>query len=35
MNHRKPNMKMWYSLGLTLLLSLAMLLVATGTAFAR
>jgi len=35
MNQRKPNMKNWYSLGLAVLLCVSLLVIATGTAFAR
>lgn len=35
MNQQKPNRKIWRLLGLTMLLSLALLISATGTAFAR
>ena len=35
MNQRKPNRKAWYSLGLTMLLCVGLLTVATGVTFAR
>lgn len=35
MNQRKPNSSLWYSLGLGLLLCMAVVVVSTGTAFAR
>lgn len=35
MNQRKPNSSAWYSLGLGVLLCIAVLVVSTGTAFAR